>query len=185
MKRTLTVTLALLLSALLVLPLFTSVSAEEAEASFGEITGEISRETREILLDDGTPTGVLWTQVQMEGFYGSKVLNAAEFNLKNTHLSLEVVNSGKTVVSQAPTAKACETYNNTHDGQTVLAAINGDLWMTGVHSNKNVTKQTLCVPRGALIMTARSGRRSRSTWRTTPRRTTRRAAPPVTRRPSA
>lgn len=152
MKRTCTATLALILCCLLILPVFTAASARDAETQVGMLTGETSRETKEITLSDGTPTGVLWTQIMLEGYYGNKVVNVAEFNLSNTHLSLEVVNSGKTIVSSATTASACETYVKTHNGQTVLAAVNGDLWMTKVHSNEEVTKQTLKVPRGVLIM---------------------------------
>ena len=153
MKRILSVSLALLLCCLAVLPALLSASADETKSTVGELSGEVSRESHEILLDDGTPTGVIWTQVALEGFYGSKVVNVAEFSLANTHLSLEVINSGKanTIVAANTTVKGIEAYSERNPGKTVLAAVNGDLWMTAVHSGSEVTTKVLKVTRGALI----------------------------------
>ena len=59
MKRFLSVSLALLLCCLAVLPALLSASADETKSTVGELSGEVSRESHEILLGDGTPTGVI------------------------------------------------------------------------------------------------------------------------------
>lgn len=152
MKRFLTVTLALLLccgmlASLMVLPL----SAEEALPY--NLTGESARRSEEITLSDGTATGVTWTQIELDGYYGdNRLVNVAEFDLSNTHLSVEVINSGKYMVSSQTLDQASVAYNETHEGQTVLAAINGDLWMTAIHSSAAVTTKTLKVTRGVLMI---------------------------------
>ncbi len=129
------------------LPIFAAPPAEK-------LSDEQSRKTEEIVLADGTKTGVLWSQIELDGStYGEdRVVNVAEFSLANTHLSVEVINSGAYMVSAKTLDKAAKDYNAAHDGQTVLAAINGDLWMTSVHSGESVSKKVLKVPRGVLII---------------------------------
>ena len=121
-------------------------------AAVGSPEGELRRTETELYLADGTATGVLWTQMELSGTYGSKIVNVAQFDLSDPHLSVEVINSGETVVSSAVTAKACAAYNETHPGQTVLAAVNGDLFMNSVHSGSNVTKAVLKTTRGVLVI---------------------------------
>ena len=154
MKRTsrlLTSALALLLCALL---LTTAVTPALAASPAEKLSDEKSRTSEEILLPDGTKTGVLWSKATVSGsVYGEdREVNIAEFSLKNTHLSMEVINSGDYMVSTKTLNAAAADYNAAHPGQTVLAAVNGDLWMTAVHSGSQVTTQVLKVPRGILII---------------------------------
>lgn len=128
-------------------------SAEDnAESKAGELTGETSRTTKELTLSDGTKTGALWTSIELSGYYGEKQVNIAEFSMNNTHLSLEVINSGTYIHSVATTANASKSYTDAHKGETVLAAVNGDLWMTKVHANSAVTTEVLRATRGSLII---------------------------------
>ncbi len=117
------------------------------------IRGETSRTTKEIALSDGTKTGVQLTQINISGYYGNnRVINVAEGDLSNTNLSLEVINCGTYVVSTRTMNNAAAQYNTAHPGQTVLAAVNGDLWMTGYHTHSGITKKTLSATRGILII---------------------------------
>ena len=130
---------------------FCTVSAIGTTHKF---TDEVSRRVTEIKLANGVRTGVNWTNISLDGnTYGrDREVNIAEFDLADTHLSLEVINSGKYMVSSSTVDKAASAYNTDHKGQTVLAAVNGDLWMTAVHSSKEVTSKTLKVSRGVLII---------------------------------
>ena len=150
MKRIISLVLILLFC----LPFVLSVSAEgELASGVPEITGETSRTVKNLTLDDGTETGVLWTKAYLDGYYGDdRQLNALEVDLSNTNISLEVINHGKYIVDRERVTKAAAAYNNTSDDMTVLAAVCGDLWMTDVHSNKSVTQKTLQVTRGVLII---------------------------------
>lgn len=150
LKRYLSFAAALLLC-LMTAAVLPAVPAS-AEAGPGTLTDEVSRETREITLADGTSTGVNWTQIRLDGYYGAKVVNVAEFSLSDTHLSVKVVNSGAYMVNRQPTADAVAAYTHSHEGQTVLAAVNGDLWMNSVHSNEAITTKTLQTTRGVLII---------------------------------
>lgn len=125
-----------------------------AAAPAETLSDEQSRECAEITLSDGTKTGVTWTEIMMSGStYGeNREVNVVEFDLANTNLSVEVLNSGSYMVSAKTLDKAAADYNDSHDGQTVLAAINGDLWMTAVHSGSEVSTKVLKVPRGVLIL---------------------------------
>ncbi len=151
-KRSLSTATALVLALTLlvgawIVPLNAAAPAET-------FTDEKSRTSTELTLDNGTKTGVKWTTVKLDGdTYGSdRVVNMAEFSLANTHLSMEVLNAGTYMVSSKTLNKAAEDYTKAHKGQTVLAAINGDLWMTKVHSSDSVTTQTLKVTRGVLLI---------------------------------
>ncbi len=152
MKRILSLALCVLMCASLLVGLMvTPLSAEETKDY--DLTGESSRASEEITLADGTKTGVKWTQIELDGFYGNdRLVNVAEFDLSNTHLSVEVINSGKFMVSTQTLDKAVASYNESHEGQTVLAAVNGDLWMTSVHSSSALTSKTLQVTRGVLMI---------------------------------
>ena len=119
-----------------------------------KLSDEQSRKTTEITLSDGTKTGVLWSDIAVSGStYGeNRQVNMVEIDLANTHLSMEVLTGGEYMVSATTLNKAASNYNAAHDGQTVLAAINGDLWMTSVHSGSEVSKKVLKVTRGVLII---------------------------------
>ena len=125
-----------------------------AIAPADKLSDEQSRTSAEITLSDGTKTGVTWSNISISGStYGeNREVNVAEFDLANTHLSVEVINSGTYMVSAKTLDKAVVDYNDAHGGQTVLAAVNGDLWMTAVHSGSSVSTKVLKVPRGVLIL---------------------------------
>ena len=146
MKKFLIILLSLTLCLSVFLPL--TVSAEQATDPVGTLDGETGRETEEVTLADGTKTGVSISTITLEGTYGSKEVIVATADLSNTNLSIEVINGGQYMVSSATMMSASEAYNAAHPGQTVLAAVNGDLWMTSVHSNDKVTTKVLKVPRG-------------------------------------
>ena len=117
----------------------------------GTVTGESGRFYEEITLSDGTKTGVRYTEMALSGYYGTnKTLRLAECDLSNTNLSIDVINCGTYTVSRTTMATAANKHSK--DGKTVLAAINGDLWMTAVNSNSNVTKKTLCTTRGVMMI---------------------------------
>ncbi len=150
--RILTAVLCMILS--LVLLIGACVTPSVAAAPAEKLTDEQSRKTEELVLSDGTKTGVKWSQIVINGsaYNTDATVNVAEFSLSNTHLSMEVITGGQYMVSSATLNKAAANYNKNNDGQTVLAAVNGDLWMTKVHSSDAVTTQTLKVTRGVLII---------------------------------
>ncbi len=130
------------------LPLTLSAAADESTSPIGTLEGETGRETEEITLKDGTKTGVIVETITLSGKYGNKEVVVAWGDLSNTNLSVEVINCGDYMVSSSGMMTAADRYNQEHAGQTVLAAINGDLWMTNVHSNDQVTTKVFKVPRG-------------------------------------
>lgn len=137
--------LALCLGALLPLTAY----AEQAQDPVGTPDGEASREVQNVTAPDGTDTGVQIHKIDLSGStYGNKQVWVATGDLSNPNLSIEVINCGQYMVSSTSMMSASEAYNASHPGQTVLAAVNGDLWMTNVHSNENVTTKVLKVPRG-------------------------------------
>ncbi len=119
----------------------------------GALSDETDRQVEELLLPDGRHTGVAYTQIRLDGaVYGNnRVVNVAEFDLSNTHLSFEVLMGGDDITDMAVMTDIADAYTAANPQKTLLAAINGDLWMTSVHSNANVTRQVLTVPRGVLI----------------------------------
>ena len=125
-----------------------------AVAPAEKLSDEQSRKTSEITLADGTKTGVLWSDISVSGsVYGAdRQVNMVEVDLSNTHLSMEVLTGGQYMVSAKTLNKAAADYNAAHEGQTVLAAVNGDLWMTAVHSGSSVSKKVLKVTRGILMI---------------------------------
>ncbi len=145
-----------LVSLLLVCCMLMSVWATPtlAASPAEKLSDEKSRVTSEITLPDGTKTGVMWTDIAMSGStYGeNRQVNMVEIDLSNTHLSMEVINNGTYMVSKKTMDKGAADYNAAHKGQTVLAAINGDLFMNSVHSGSAVSKKVLSVVRGVLII---------------------------------
>ncbi len=136
MKRilTLALTMALLLSATLsaaALPIFT----EEDDGSTVEIYD-----------------GVFFTKagIPKESDYKVQKFNIVEFDLADQSLDLQILKRDSIAAKQTITTYSAfyEAYNQ---GSQVLAAVNGDLWMTENHSNKNVTTKVLTVPRGVLM----------------------------------
>ena len=144
--------LSLLLACTMVVSVWVTpaVAAEPAE----KLSDETGRQSTEITLSDGTKTGVVWSEIMISGStYGeNRAVNMVEFDLSNTHLSMEVLNSGTYMVDVKTLDKAAMDYNAANKGQTVLAAVNGDLWMTAVHSGSSVSTKVLKVPRGVLIL---------------------------------
>lgn len=144
------------LSLLLALTLLASawITPTMAAPPAEKLSDEQDRKTAEITLADGTKTGVLWSDVSVSGStYGTdRQVNMVEIDLSNTHLSMEVLTGGQYMVSTKTLNKAAADYNASHKGQTVLAAVNGDLWMTAVHSGSSVSKKVLKVTRGILMI---------------------------------
>ena len=148
MKKILISLVCLTLCLSLAMPMSLTAFAEESTSAVGTLDGEQGREVEEVTLSDGTKTGVSVETITLSGTYGQKEVIVATANLANTNLSIEVLNCGDYMVSATSMMKAAERYNAEHQGQTVLAAVNGDLWMTSVHSNTQVTTKVLKVPRG-------------------------------------
>lgn len=145
---------ALISSVLTAALVFSSLMISSSAADTTDtITGEVSRSSSEITLSDGTKTGVTHTEIYLNGYYGNnRVINIAEADLSNQNLTMEVINCGSYMVSTRRLTTAVADYNSSHDGETVVAAVNGDLYMTSVHSGSSVTKKVLGVPRGVLIV---------------------------------
>ena len=150
--RLLTAAVSLLLAVSLLASAWIIPASAAAPAE--TLSDETARKTTEITLSDGTKTGVLWSDIAVSGsVYGAdRQVNMVEIDLANTHLSMEVLTGGQYMVSAKTLNKAADDYNAAHDGQTVLAAVNGDLWMTAVHSGSEVSRKVLKVTRGVLII---------------------------------
>ncbi len=144
--------LALLLACIMIVSVWVMPAMAAAPAE--KISDETGRQSAEITLSDGTKTGVVWSEIMISGStYGeNRAVNMVEVDLSNTHLSMEVLNSGTYMVDAKTLDKAALDYNAANEGQTVLAAVNGDLWMTAVHSGSSVSTKVLKVPRGVLIL---------------------------------
>lgn len=128
-----------------------TVAAWSLSAPVDTITGESGRVYEEITLGNGTNTGVRFTQMKLSGQYGSgKVLSISECDLSNTNLSIDVINCGAATVNTQTVVNAAKSFSK--NGKTVLSAINGDLWMTNVNSNSNVTKSVLKTTRGIMMI---------------------------------
>ncbi len=80
-----------------------------------------------------------------------KEINIIEVDLSNTRVSIEALNCGKALANAVKLKTQTEQYAESFSDKTILAAVNGDLWMTAVHSNADVTKKTLKVSRGIMI----------------------------------
>ncbi len=130
-----------------------TVPPVRAASTIDTITGEVTRES-ETITYNGRNTGVTHTYIELASGskYGMNKIHAIEFDLANRNLTLEAVNSGTYLVSAQTVTNALSSYNTAHTGQTALAAVNGDLWMTKVHSGTSVTTSVLKVPRGVTII---------------------------------
>ncbi len=119
-----------------------------------ELSDAVSTDSREITLPNGTKTGVTLSQIQLNGStYGAdRVVNVAEFDLSDPRLSLEVLTGGQYATSTSIMTDIAADFNASNPEKTLLAAINGDLWMTSVHSHSGVAKKVLTVPRGVMIV---------------------------------
>lgn len=151
MKKLLVFILSLTLCISVFVP-FTATADDQAVNPVGTLSGEVGREIEEITLADGTKTGVTVQKITLGGTYGDKEAWVAYGDLANTNLSLEVLKGGQYVVSTSTMMTASSNYNKDNPGQTVLAAVNGDLFMTTVHSNSEVTTKLLKVPRGFTML---------------------------------
>ncbi len=151
MKKLLLVVLSLTLCLSVFVP-FSATADDEEVNPVGTLSGEVGREIEEITLADGTKTGVTVQKITLAGTYGDKEAWVAYGDLSNTNLSLEVLKGGQYVVSTSTMMTASSNYNKENPGQTVLAAVNGDLFMTTVHSNSEVTTKLLKVPRGFTML---------------------------------
>lgn len=97
--------------------------------------------------------GVTFTKAAVEGApYGKQKFNIVEFDLAERTLDLAILKNDY-IASKKTVASFVDVYNAEHEaeGKKVIAAVNGDLWMTGIHSNDKVAKSILTVPRGMLM----------------------------------
>jgi len=111
------------------------------------ITGEVDGSYK-VLAD-----GVTFTTAAVEGSpYSKQKFNIIEFDLAERSLDLAILKTDY-IASKKTVKSFVSTYNTEHqpEGKEVIAAVNGDLWMTQIHSNTNVTKSVLTVPRGMLM----------------------------------
>ncbi len=106
---------------------------------------------------DGSTTtiakGVSFTKAAVEGSpYGKQKFNIIEFDLAERSLDLAILKN-EYIVKKSTVGGFVNAYNTAHaeEGKEVIAAVNGDLWMTEIHSNANMSKSVLTVPRGMLM----------------------------------
>jgi len=106
--------------------------------------------------------GVYYTHYSLpEGStYGKQEIYTVEFDPKQSNLKFEIVQNGTYATSLTSTKSLVEKLNAANTTKTILAAVNGDLWMTSSHSRRLgstdsykdctdvVTTKTLTVPRG-------------------------------------
>ncbi len=131
---------------------------EKCRASdlIAHISGESAFESKEIY------DGVYYTHYSLSETspYGKQEIYTVEFDPERTDLSFDVVQNGTYATSTVKTSAVAEKFTAADNGKTVIAAINGDLWMTNAHSRNlggttsykdysdYVTTKTLTVPRG-------------------------------------
>ncbi|MBQ7646380.1 MAG: phosphodiester glycosidase family protein, partial [Clostridia bacterium] len=98
--------------------------------------------------------GVNFTKFDLTGGkFGLQKVNVLEVDLKNRNLSLEVV-YGKYLTSKMTMQNYVITYNMKHEneGKKMIAAVNGALWMTGVHCKVGiVASKVVTLPRGVVM----------------------------------
>ncbi len=131
-----------------------SLGAAAPALASGTLSGEGSRTTEELTYN-GIKTGVVRTEIKIPATsdYGLNVVNTIEFDLKNKNLTLEAINNGEYLESRKTVRVAANDFTAENDGKTVLAAVNGDLYMTAVHSHGKVnTGGTFTIPRGVQII---------------------------------
>ena len=150
MKRVLSVLLCLVMCLTYVTVIPVSSADTSSMKSVPTIQGETKRQTKELLLPDGTGSGVMWTQINLSGHYGDdRLVNVTQVDLSNTHLSFEAFTCGNYITSKQKLAVAAQSYDEAHTDQHVLAAVNGDLWV--VDSYPNTTTAHLYATLGTLI----------------------------------
>lgn len=111
------------------------------------VTGEQDGYTEEVF------DGVYHTYIATEGSpYGRQKFHIVEFDLAQRNLDVEILKNDY-IAGKKTVPNFVKEYNtaNKEAGKEIIAAINGDLWMTGVHSNSKVSKSILTVPRGVLM----------------------------------
>lgn len=119
---------------------------------------QISSSTEEIY------PGVIATDYTLEegGAYslvGPQYIRTVEFDPTQEDLAFDVVMAGQ-VGAKVPVSEMVDSFNETNtENKKVIAAVNGDLWMTAEHhsrvegqSSDPVVKKELCVPRGYNIV---------------------------------
>lgn len=147
-KRILSLLLAVSVSASsLLIGGLSSVSAA------GNLAGETKNTSSEIVYN-GKNTGVIFTEIETpaESAFGLNKIKVVEFDLANRNLEVKAINHGDKMTSMATVSSAAKAYSSANSSK-VLAAVNGDLWMTAVHSNAAVnTNGTFSIPRGMLII---------------------------------
>ena len=152
MKKIISIAAAVMLIAASVLPAVT-VSAAQAPQIF---TGQKSGTVTELKNGSGQNTGVKWSEIILNsGAYGSSEakVNLVEFDLANTNLSLDVINNGQYITSKGKVSASASAFNSANPGKTVLAAVNGDLWLVeSQYKNTIQSGKTLYVSRGALMI---------------------------------
>lgn len=119
-------------------------SAPSVAAAF---TGEVDRQVTQL------HDGVTYTYVAVDESspYGTNKFNYVEFDLAQQDLYVDLLQGGQYLVNNKYLLNMTEDFDASSE-KTALASINGDLWMTSVHSNSNVTTSTLMVPRGMNIL---------------------------------
>lgn len=130
-----------------VMALFIALTSALSVSAVPFITGETDGSVQTIA------EGVTFTKASVEGSpYGKQKFNIVEFDLAQQTLDLAILKNDY-IASKKTVKNFVSTYNyeNADDGKQVIAAVNGDLWMTGIHSNINVSKSILTVPRGMLM----------------------------------
>lgn len=110
------------------------------------ISGETDGSTVEIY------DGVYFTKSSLasSSAFGLQKLNMVEFDLADQSLDLQILKT-EYIAKKNTIPGFVKNYNAQHEDSKVIAAVNGDLWMTGVHSNTNVTTSILTIPRGVLM----------------------------------
>ncbi|MBQ8474668.1 MAG: phosphodiester glycosidase family protein [Clostridia bacterium] len=127
-------------------------------ASAVTLDAQVSTSTEEIY------PGVVATDYFLEegGAYslvGPQYIRTIEFDPTQEDLAFDVVMAGQ-VGEKKPVSQMVDEFNATNtENKKVIAAVNGDLWMTAEHhsrvegeSSDPVVKKELCVPRGYNIV---------------------------------
>ncbi len=142
--------------ALLILLTAVPFTVSASKIASGAVTGQKSFSRTELKNLSGQNTGVTLSEIIVNsGVWGSSEakINFIEFDLSNTHLSVEAVNNGQYIVRKAKVSAAASSFNSANSGKTVLAAVNGDLWLVeSQYKNTIQSDKSLCVSRGALMI---------------------------------
>ncbi len=107
--------------------------------------------------------GVVHTYAKtVKGVYGYSSINVLEIDLSNKNLHIDVVGGGEYANQCDSVAETCEKFDKADNGKTVIAAVNGDLWMMesahsrydmsivtkGYEGDGVVCKKSMTIPRG-------------------------------------